>query len=142
MALTWTDDLSIGNAVIDSDHKALLEMASAVLLTIESENCPALSQAFGHFEAKLRTHFAYEENLARAVKFSYAQHKLLEQFFLREIGLLKEELLSRKCECCPEAIKHYSDTLSGLLINHISINDMQMKPTLQNYPYDYSPALT
>lgn len=142
MELAWTDDLNIGNAVLDSDHKILLGMVNRVINAIKTEDCKVLSHAFELLETKLRTHFEYEENIARAVNFSYAQHMQAEQYFLREIDLLKEELLSRNCECCAEAVKHYSDTLGGLLIDHIAVKDVLMKPVLQNHPYNLSPALS
>lgn len=140
MELVWTDDLSVGNAMIDTDHKMLLGMVNGAVHAIKIGDCSVLSQAFEQLDRRLRAHCAYEENVARAVKFPFIQHRLAEQYFLRELNYLKDELLDRNCVCCEDAIKHYSNSLKGLLMDHITGNDMLMKPVLQSYPYNFKPV--
>ncbi len=136
MALKWTDDLSVGNAVIDSGHKSLLEIAGGIVHAIEAEDCEAFSQTFELFENKLGAHYLNEEHIAQKVKFPYARYRAAEQHFRRELDLFKQELLARKCQCCKDAIKHYSDALTGLLVDHVSEKGRLMKPFLQNFPYE------
>ncbi len=140
MELVWTDDLSIGNAMIDADHKMLLDMVNGVVHAIEIGDCSVLSYAFDLLDGKLRTHCAQEENIAQAINFTFTRHKLAEQYILRELNYLKDELLDRNCVCCEDAIKHYSDSLRGLLIGHITEDDRLMKPVLQSYPYNFNPV--
>jgi hemerythrin-like metal-binding protein len=140
MDLTWTGDLSVGNAMIDSAHRKLLEIADGVVHAIELEDCMAFSQAFEQFENQLRIHYASEERIAQAVRFPYARYKMADQHFLRELDLFKQELLSRSCQCCGEAIKHYSESMKALLVDHITEKCRLMKPFLQNYPYELSLA--
>lgn len=120
MKLAWTDDLSVGNAMIDADHKMLLDMVNGVVHAIKIGDCSALSQAFELLDGSFRTHCACEENVVQAIKIPFIQHKLAEQYFLRELNYLKDELLDRNCVCGEDAIRHYSDSLRGLLMDHIT----------------------
>lgn len=140
MELTWTDVMSVGNAKIDSDHKILFCMVNGAVQAIENGDCLALSQAFKLLDWKLRVHFAYEEHIAQSTRFPFAQHKLAQQYLLGELKFLKDELLARGCVWCGDAVKHYSHSLGGLLVNHIVGKDMLMKPALQSYPYNFNPV--
>lgn len=140
MELRWTDDLSVGNAMIDSGHRELLDVAGSVVHAIETEDCLAFSQAFELFEKKLLTYSANEEHIAQMVKFPCARYKAAAQHFQRELDLFKQELLSRKCQCCADAIEHYSGTLKRLLTDHIAEKGKLMKPFLQNFSYDLDRA--
>lgn len=142
MDLAWTDDLSVGNAIIDADHKSLLGMANGVMHAIEVSDCPALSWMFERLENRLRNHFVHEENIARAVSFPFDKHKLAQRYFMKELDLLADELEARNCVFCEEAARHYSGSLSALLMDHITGKDMLMKPVLQSYPYSFRPALS
>lgn len=62
MDLAWTDCLSVGNAMIDADHKSLLGMANGVMYAIEVSDCSALSWMLERLESRLRNHFVHEEN--------------------------------------------------------------------------------
>ncbi len=138
--MKWTNELSIGNALIDSGHKSLLEIAGAVIHSIEAEDCVAFSRGFELLENALRAHEAKEEHIAQRVRFPYARYRAAEQHFRKELDLFKQELLARKCQCCEDAIKHYSDALKGLMVDHISEKGRLMKPFLQNFPYEVDAA--
>lgn len=133
-------NLSVGNALIDADHINLLSIANRVVRAIELADLSAMAKAFDLFDDRLRAHFENEENIALAVKFPFAMHKLAQNHCLKELDLLKEELLARGGLSCNESIKHYSDSLRGLLFEHIIRTDMLMKPSLQSCPYNFYPA--
>jgi len=99
-----------------------------------------LSKAFDQFDGSLRAHFAYEEEIARADRNLLLHHKLAQQYFLEELGFLKDELLGKAGVWCGAAVKHYSDLLKGLLVDHITGKDLQMKHILQACPCDFSQA--
>lgn len=140
MELVWADDLSVGNALIDADHKILLGMANGVMRAIEMSDFSVLSWMFKQFESRVHTHFIQEENIALAVKIPFDDHKQAQGYFLKELDLLIDELEARNCVFCEDAAKHYSNSLSGLLLGHITGKDMLMKRVLQNYPYSFSPV--
>jgi hemerythrin len=115
-------------------------MANSVMHAIEIADCSVMSQAFELFDNRLREHFESEENIARVVKFPFSRHKLAQRYFLKELDLLREELLARGGAWCEDSIRHYSDSVKGLLLEHIISKDMEMKPSLQIYPYNFGQA--
>lgn len=139
MELEWTDDMSVGNGVIDADHKILLGMVNGVVHAIELADCTVISQSFELFDSRLRTHFENEESIARTIKFPFTKHKQAQQYYLKELDLLKDELLARGGVWCKGSIMHYSDSMRTLMIEHITRKDMLMKPSLQSYPYNFNP---
>lgn len=140
MRYVWSEHLSVGNETIDLDHKVLIGLIDGVVHAMEYQNCSVLSQAFELLDNKLRTHFHNEECIADAVKFPFTKNKEAHRFLLKEIGLIKNELLGKNGVCCEDAVKHFSDLLKRLLIDHITMNDMPMKPILQEYPYNLATA--
>ena len=57
MKLKWTKQLSVGNAVIDSEHKNLISIANNVRRAIKARDSSILSQELEHLEDWLYVHF-------------------------------------------------------------------------------------
>lgn len=140
MGLVWSEQLSVGNAMIDSEHKKLLSMINDVEHAIRARDGAALLQAFKLLEDGVRIHFASEEKIARAVNFPFTQNKPEHQYVQKEFQHIKDELVDQNGIWSESAAEYYSHFLSEWMIEHILEEDMQMKPVLQNYPYDFKPA--
>ena len=140
MELVWTEDLSVGNASIDADHKVLLGLANGVVHAIITSDCSILTESFCLLDNKLRMHFTNKESIARKVGIPFLMHKQAQKYLLEELDFLKEELLARGGSLSRESSSHYSGTLKELILSHIVKHDMQMKRVLQGYPYDFSPG--
>lgn len=140
MTFTWTEELSIGNAIIDSEHRDLIRMVNDVVHAIRTVDCRALSQALQKLEDKLYIHFAIEEKIARSVNFDFAQHRLAQLRSLKEFQYLKDELTDKWGIWSERAVEHYVHSLEDWAIDdHIIKLDMLMKPALQAYGYDFMP---
>ena len=141
MKLVWTTQLSVGNAVIDSDHKDLINQVNDLVHAIEMRNSSDIAHAFNHLEHNLCLHFANEKKIARAIGFDFSYHELVQQYGLNELQFLKGLLSSKKCLWFDEAIEHFTDFLESWIFDcHINSLDMRMKPVLQTLPYDFIPA--
>lgn len=140
MGLAWTEQLSVGNAIIDSDHKKLITMVNGAEYMIKKRDCFALSQAFDQIEQWLRIHFDNEEMIAQAVKFPFATNKLEHESLLKTFYLMRDVILRKNGVWNEDAAEHYSELLNDWLINHVFKEDMSMKPVLQAYPYDFIPT--
>ncbi|MDO8466198.1 MAG: hemerythrin domain-containing protein [Gallionella sp.] len=141
MKLKWTKQLSVGNAVIDSEHKNLITIANSVRRAIKARDSAALPQELEHLEDWLYVHFANEEKIAQAVNFDFSQHKLAQQCWLKELWLLRNELIGKNGLWSDDAIEHFSLFLSDWMIDgHIIGLDMPMKPVLQSYGYNFLPG--
>lgn len=138
MNLIWTKKLSVGNEIIDSEHRDLIGMVNGVAHAIRAMDCHALAQAFELLEGWLCIHFANEEKIARAVNFDFSSHKPAQQYSLRELQHMREELIAKNDLLSDDAVDHFTRSLKNWAIDgHIINLDMLMKPALQAYDYKF-----
>lgn len=143
MELTWTKDLSVGNAIIDADHRNLIGMVNKVMYEIRTKDIPTLLYAFESLEGWLYPHFANEEKIAQAIGFPFRRHEQAQQHSLRELRYLKNELAIKEGVWSDGAVKHFTGFLKNWMIDeHIIKLDMQMKPAFQAYDYNFWPNST
>lgn len=141
MGILWTEQLSVGNAIIDSDHKELIAMINGAEYMIKKTDSTALPLAFDHIEHWLRVHFSNEEMIAQAVGFSFARHKLRHETMLKTFHLMRGVIEGKNGAWDEDGAEHYAEFLSDWLTNHLIDEDMLMKPVLESYPYDFRSAL-
>ena len=140
METAWTNQLSVGNAVIDSEHQNLIVMIDRIESMIRANNASSLPQELEQFEHYLCVHFINEEKLAQAVNFPFGKNKQEHQFVLKEFQRMKNELLAKKGVWTDDAAKHYSNFLSEWMTGHIVREDMLMKPVLETHDYKFWPG--
>lgn len=139
-SLIWTKKLSIGNEIIDSEHKNLITMSNGIVDAIRVRDYGEIAQAFELIESWLKVHFSNEEEIARAVKFDYSRHKLAQQHELNELRFLRGELLGRNSLWSKDIAEHFTHFLKSWIIDdHIIRLGMQMRPALQAYDYHFRP---
>lgn len=138
MALEWTDELSVGNAMLDFEHKGLILAVSDIAHAIKERKLGALKQWFEYLDWRLQSHFLSEELLAKAVNYDFSGHKAAQQYSLNEIQNLKNELFGKKI-WSDYAAEHFIQFLERWVIDeHILRLDMKMKPVLLTLPYEYN----
>lgn len=136
---TWSKQLSVGNAILDSEHRNLIAKINNIMRLLKAGDAAALPGAFELLETWLITHFENEEIYAQAINFDFKQHELAHQRLLNEIQSLRGELTAKNWSVSNSEIKSCYTFLHDWLIGHITGDDMQMKPALQNFRYDYIP---
>lgn len=140
MTLTWTEQLSVGNASIDSEHRNLIGMVNSIEQALRTGNQHALSRAFKLLTDCARLHFLNEEKIAQAAEFPVEQHKQAHRYLQRELQLLREELEAKGGMWSPGAVDHFSLMLGNWLMDHLSKEDELLKHALQARPYDFHPG--
>ena len=141
MSLTWSAQLSVGNAVIDSDHEKLICIVNDVRCAIRSRDSFILAKEFVRLEDRLSIHFANEERIARAVDFDFSEHQQEQQYALRELQHLRDELIAKDGLWSDGAVKHFTGFLKHWLIDdHIIRLNMLMRPALQAHGYTFWPS--
>lgn len=140
MRLTWTESLSVGNAMIDSEHKQLITMVNGAEGMIKKMDNFALAEAFDQIEHFLVAHFANEEMIAQAIKLPFIQNKLAHENVMKTLWFMRDVIAGKNGVWDKDTAEHYSELLSDWLSNHIIKEDMLMKPVLQTYPYDFTPT--
>lgn len=140
MGLTWAEYLSVGNVMIDSDHKNLIIMINNIEHAIGRRDTAEMLKAIGSFATYMHIHLRNEEQIAEAVNFPLAQNNLEHQQLMYEIRSMLENLDPKNGTWPDNLVKKYSCFLNDWMMDHIIKKDMQMKPVLQNHPYDFKPS--
>lgn len=140
MALIWTKQLSVGNAALDSEHRNLLGMVNGIEHAIKTRDSAALLRAFKLFVIYAHAHFTKEEQFAQAINIPFDQHQLSHQYFQKELQCTRNELEAKGGIWVEHVMDYYPQFLREWLLEHITDEDMLMKPALQAYPYDFDPA--
>lgn len=140
MTLEWTEQLSVGNALIDSEHKNLIGMINSVENALRAGNQIDLKRTFKLLTDCVRVHFANEEKIAQSIEFPVEHHKQLHEYLQRELQYLREELEAKSGLWSEGAVEHFSRMLGSWIMDHISGEDMQLKSMLQKQPYNFAPA--
>lgn len=139
MGISWAEHLSVGNETIDSDHKNLIVVVNRVQHAIATGDHAALSESFELLETYMIIHFKNEERIAEAVNFPFAHNKMEHLQLINELNSMRNILESINGKWPDHMVKMYSHYLSDWMLNHIIKEDMQLKPVLQTYPYDFKP---
>jgi len=137
MGLIWADYLSVGNGVIDSDHKKLIAAVNSVERAIEARNREALSSKFKVLEILMQAHFENEEKIANAANYPTSEIMIGHRQLMAEIKYMIHKLESTEGSWPDNLLTMYGRYLNDWMIDHIIEYDMEMKPALQNYPYDF-----
>lgn len=137
MTLAWSNELSVGNAIIDSEHKNLLVMVNNIEQVFKTKDIANLSHELELLENWLCTHFENEERIARAIGFDFAKNKLEHQNLLKELHRIIGELKAMNGICSDSTAKKYFQYLCDWLTGHVIEEDMLMKPVLQTHEYHF-----
>lgn len=140
MALEWTERLSVGNALIDSEHENLIGMINSVEHALRGGNQPALLSSFKQLADGVRLHFTNEEKIAQAIRFPFDHHHRRHQYLQKELQYMREELEAKSGMWSDGAVEHFSRMLGDWMMDHIEGEDMLLKPALQGRPYNFAPA--
>ena len=140
--LIWTKKLSVGNVIIDAEHRNLLSMVNNANRAIEIGDGLTLLQELEHLENWLHIHFANEEKIAQAVDFPFARLKLAQQYSLNALRYLRDELEAKYGMWSESIAAHFSRSLKHWIIEHITKVDMPMKTMLQTHDYNFWPGYT
>ncbi|MDO8350749.1 MAG: hemerythrin family protein [Gallionella sp.] len=138
MSLVWRDQLSVGNDVIDSDHRYLIEIINRVERSLGTQNQSELSAALDSLSQYSKVHFVREEKIARAA--GYTQVPGLNKShdtLLKQLDQVRREIEEMGQEWSSTAVEHFTNLLRSWLVDHVIKEDLLMKPVLQRYYPDF-----
>ena len=140
MKLTWSRQLSVGNELLDSEHRKIFDLVNEVDSAIRAKDGMRFLEALGILEKTTRIHFGSEARIARALDYLFDQHHLEHQYILNEMRLINVELTDSQGRWSESAAEHFFQFLSTWAIDHIDEDDMKMKALLESVPYDFKPG--
>ncbi|MDO9601802.1 MAG: hemerythrin family protein [Rhodocyclaceae bacterium] len=148
MTIAWSEAWSVGNDLIDADHRHLLTLINIFEKVLSTDRpLTDLRAAVDALFDYTQGHFAREERIMLGLQYAkYDHHKhahgeLIEQLKqatqpIRDLG----DVMSPSTADLPREIR---DSLSGLLrhwiLDHILKEDMQFKPLLAKRPGNFAP---
>ncbi|MFZ2302163.1 MAG: hemerythrin domain-containing protein [Gallionella sp.] len=129
--------LSLGNRAIDSEHKKIHDLINKIA---DLRGADTLLKAFELLENNLAAYFVVEENIARAIEFDFAQHRLAHQCLLNDVHFIKNEMMAKNGLLSKTEEKGYIDSLWHCLIRHIKEDGKPFKAVLDTHFYDFNPG--
>lgn len=133
----WTKQLSVGNRILDSEHKNLHGVISKIIRLIAARHAATQLEAFEQLEDCLCAYFAVEERIAQAVGFDFTQHRFAHRHLLDEAQRLRNELTAGNCMFPGDG--NYARCLMDCLIQHIKEDSRPLKIVLDTHLYDFNP---
>ena len=126
MAIMWSEMMSVGVPVLDSDHKTLVGLINLLQRSIgDPEEYAAVYSVLGSLEEYAAHHFIREERMMEASRCPQLEvHQQAHGGFIEKVGALK-----RRYEANPSSVRA-RDCLAFLnnwLVNHICTTDMNYR---------------
>lgn len=137
MPIQWRKQMSVGNLIIDLDHRYLLCLINSVEYALrhpeEGEN---LHSALKHLAEYAREHFDREEKIQYHIKYQYfMDHKMKHQKLLDRLDvIIKEVIDERDLNKLKEKSPVIAVLLRDWLLDHVLKEDMKMKRDLESFP--------
>jgi hemerythrin len=137
MSLEWRDQLSVGNDLIDADHKHLIEVVNLAEHGLKTKNRQELTEVLDNLSRYARVHFVREELFAGAVSYPGVNqmHESHEEL-MKTLERVKHDISEQWSQ---ESLDHFSDLLRGWLVNHVIKEDMLMKPYFKKFSPRFDP---
>ena len=135
MPVQWRQTMGIDGAVIDDDHRYLIDLLNSVesLGNLDFDQA-ALLKVLSTLKYYTVYHFVREEAAQRAAGYPdaeahAAEHKKLIETVDRVIALVEQEMSADKRE---RVCREINILLKGWLIDHIIKHDIPMRPYVRN----------
>ena len=129
----WCDSMSVGVALLDSDHQALINLINRLHEYLEREEDQAvLDEVFDKLVAYIDFHFAREEKVMEACEYPMVEgHREEHLRFTQEIRYVRDRYVrGGDAEIGQELLNFLKDWLT----HHILVQDMDYKPHAQGNP--------
>jgi len=137
--MEFSKELSIGNRVLDSEHRKLHSIINDIIRLMAARDVAAIWAAFELLENTLCAYFAIEEEIAQAINFDFSKHQLAHQKLLGEFKRIKDELRASDGMWHRFEEKGYIDSLKTCLLKHIKEDAQSLKILLETNFYDFKP---
>ena len=128
VSITWRNKMSIGEPMIDSDHKRLIDLINTYETAIGAGDMDLLKSAFDGLMHYTETHFAREEDLMRAIHYKdYQAHKDAHDNLKLDLRKFHETIMAGDDDMHLTQVNKF---LHDWLIDHVLNEDMKLKPIL------------
>jgi hemerythrin len=139
MSLLWRDQFSVGNDLIDMDHKHLIEIINKAEINLKTNSRSEFNALLEELSRYSKTHFEREELLAKAVDYpGSGQLHESHTFLVANLEQFKKDV---GAEWSEEAIAKFTTFLRDWLIKHVIKEDLPMKPWMIKHSPRFDPRV-
>lgn len=124
--MVWTDDLSVGVSLIDSQHKSLINAVNDLFDACgKGKGRSKISETLKFMQGYVATHFSDEERLQLKCGYpDYSKHKLLHKSFVEKVREYSDKLEKNGPNIA--LVAEFNVFVSNWLVNHISREDKKI----------------
>ena len=137
MALQWREQFSVGNDLIDSDHRYLIDLINKAEVSMKANHRVELGTVLDEMARYGASHFDREELIARAVAYPKAEqlHGSHAKLVL-SLDKFREDIGDSWSDA---SVAQFSTFLRDWLIDHVIKEDLLMKPWLTKHSPRFDP---
>lgn len=133
MFYEWTDSMSVGDPLIDNDHKALIHLINRLQESVDAQDSyDVLDELLNRLINYVDIHFAREERVMEACAYTEtAGHKAEHASFVNTIQDLRNRF---NADTADELAGDLGGYLKDWLNHHILIQDMAYRRSVESNP--------
>ena len=126
--MEWSRELDTGIAVIDKQHRRIVEYINRLQEAINSRNRQDMAAVFEELVDYTITHFTFEEDLQEQASYNFrSAHRRVHQVFTKKLEEYKERF-----EAGDVNVAHQVNAmLRTWLVNHIKNDDADYVPAVK-----------
>jgi hemerythrin len=135
MPILWRNEMSIGNDLIDQDHRYLLCLYNSIeIILSDNEYHDHLPFYFNQLLEYSKFHFDREEKIQLKSDYhGYYEHKKKHQHITQRLQEINEELQEGKTEFEQDLL----ELVKEWIVDHLIKTDLEMKSHLQKFPMNF-----
>lgn len=148
MPIIWREQMSVGNDLIDQDHRYLFCLINSIELALRhDEDTDALVVFMGQLTQYTHTHFQREETIQKNMLYPQSQsHREVHQEILVHIGELESDIREyhahKKAGSLVDGerdmvIQRVMMLLREWVLDHVLKHDKRMEPYLRKLPPNF-----
>jgi hemerythrin len=133
MPILWRPQMSLGNDLIDADHRYLIALINTVELALKTPGeREALVTALDHLVFYTQDHFAREEKLMLSLHYpGYEEHRRSHRRLASELVELRGHVEALEAgTTAAQDVDRLIGLLRSWLLDHVLKEDMLLKPLL------------
>lgn len=140
MAISWREQLSVGNNVIDSDHKHLIDIINRIEKSLLEKHRNGLTAELEELTQYSLLHFEREEKIAKAAGYTQVPTLNISHVSLMtRLEQMRAKFDVAGADWSSSATEDFTQFLRTWLIDHVIKEDLLMKPVLQRLSPAFDP---
>lgn len=131
---------SIGNRVVDSEHRKMFDVIHRLQNSIMAKDYAAIATEFKLLRDISNACFSIEEEIARTINFDFTQHRQAHYNLLEKYQHLSDTFATRNGCMSDWEVDAYKNYIHDWLMYHLEHESEPLRIVLNTYLYDLKPT--